>query len=1270
MKSMFKKTLSIMLCVILVLSSASFAFAGELPEDAFADAELSVGDEYEDLPFEPADPGAEEPEEPEELEEPEPETPGETDPEDPDAEDEAEGSKHMKETPEGPDLPGMPEGYVLSADEIDKKRELSTYGVAEGLAEIKAGEDYVEGEAVLLSDSREYAELVAAAYGGELSSYGNGVAVIALPDEVSTFEAVTAAADLSLDIPAVFPNFIYRLPEPVIEKEKTPAAMSAFSNEAPRKQVWSEEFEDPFLKEPNAGNDSYQWFHDAIGTYAAWGTTMGAGITVAVLDTGVQSDHEDLESVLPGENTLTGVSSGTSEDDHGHGTHVAGIIAASANDKGGRGVAPEVNILPVKVLNNIGRGTTFEIIDGINWVVNSGDSRRADIINMSLGGFAFEFDEFDILYRDATAAAINDGIVVVAAAGNDGTNNRVVPADYPGVICVAATEMTGQRSFFSNYGPQVTIAAPGSEILSTIPGVKKYDAFSGTSMAAPIVSGAIALYLSQMEKLPGNAADVAAVTRAIVRLATPASSPQIGRIVNVGNMFDSITVTPTFSVSSGGKILDDLRAPIPNDKVTVTIHGSNFIVYTTDGSAPQIRNGIVTNGKSDKGDSVTLEISPDQLGRVTIRALCVNGQGRASRAATLTFNLVPTPGGAETTGGMSDISGPLYLGAGRSARYSAAVLATAGSSTSRSIVWSVEIGNATIKSNGTLTIRADAEGGSEVIIVARAKGSKPGDCESIFTVIVTPPIQSVSVSVPSGITQLVAGGPKGEAKSCDMLLTIVLQDRSVLENPEAGDYVAWRSSNTKIATVDAKGVVTAVGSGRATITARATDGSGRSGTVTVTCVLPATGVVITGATEQRAAGSRLTLRAATVPSKPTTRGVNWSVSVDPEIEDPGVSISSAGRLTIPAEFTENYTITVTATARDGYGAEDSVIIEVVERRASAVRISTEDKSGRATKNKAGRITAVALFTLNPPTPTEFDIRVGGPEALKDAVLENLITLDGDAGGNKVGWRSSNTRVATVDEIGNVAAVGSGRATITCTASDGSGRRATLTVNVRIPASSAWVQGRKMLAIYNSPFLAFGRSLQMRAQLNSAYGRVSNTRVRWTYEVLLYGSPNNDFISFVSVSSSGRLSVKRQLQNRLGYDVYNCAVRVTATALDGSGVSGSIDVYLCPPTTRLSFDSKSYTLDVGGDYGIPFLSNSTYWIFNDGAGNQFLMGDFIVTSSNPRVLAVFSYCYYDGEFEGLNVFRVEASALTRGKATLRVVANDGSGRSATVKITVK
>jgi len=787
-------------------------------------------------------------------------------------------------------------------------------------------------------------------------------------------------------------------------------------------------------------------------------------------------------------------------------------------------------------------------------------------------------------------------------------------------------------------------------------------------MAAPIVSGAIALYLSQMEKLPGNAADVAAVTRAIVRLATPAGSAQIGRIVNVGNMFDSMTVTPTFSVSSGGKILDALRTPIPNDDITVTIHGSNFIVYTTDGSAPQIRNGMVTNGKSDKGDSVTLEISPDQLGRVTIRALCVNGQGRASRAATLTFTLVPAPGGTKTTGGMSDISGPLYLGAGRSARYSATVLATAGSSTSRSIVWSV-VGNATIKSNGTLTIRSNAEGGDTVIIMAKSASNDL--CNATFTVTVTPPILSVAVSVPSGITQLVAGGPKGEAKSCAMTLTIVLQDGSVLENPEAGDYVAWRSSNTKIAAVDAKGVVTAVGSGRATITARATDGSGRSGTATVTCVLPAAEVVISGATEQRAAGSRLTLRAATVPSKPTTRGVIWSVYVDPEIEDPGVSISSTGRLTIPAEFTENYTITVTATARDDYGADDSVIIEVVERRASAVRISADDDSGRMTKNKAGRIIAVALFTLNPPTPTEFDIRVGGTEALKDAVLENLITLDGDAGGNKVGWRSSNTRVATVNEKGNVAAVGSGRATITCTASDGSGRRATLTVNVRIPASSVWVQGRKTLSTFSNPTLAFGRSLQMRAQLNSAYGRVSNTRVRWTYEVLLYGSEETGLRSFVSVSSSGRLSVKRQLQNRLGYNVYNCAVRVTATALDGSGVSESVFVDLCPPTTRLMFVLDSEELVKGMD-SIPFLADSTYWYLGYIDGEPFALGDFIVTSSNPRVLAVYSDCVYDNRPTnvGLNLFWIRFERLTRGKTTLRVVANDGTGRSATVRITVK
>ncbi|MCL2538868.1 MAG: S8 family serine peptidase, partial [Oscillospiraceae bacterium] len=1069
-----------------------------------------------------------------------------------------------------------------------------------------------------------------------------------LPEEVSVRDAVSAAADLQNDLPAVFPNFIYQLPEPIIEDEKATQDLGAFAyDSAPKKQFWSNDFGDTYLKNPNAGTGGYQWFHDAIGSFSAWGTTMGEDVIVAVLDTGVQSNHPDLSpapGVLPGRNESNPSTPNDTNDVAGHGTHVAGIIAARANTVGGRGVAPKAAILPVKVLSDTGSGTTATTTSGINWVINGVNQRRADIINMSLGGYGY-----DTLCALATANAIKKGIVVVAAAGNDGTNNRCTPADYPGVVCVASTDMNGQRSSFSNYGPQITISAPGSEILSTIPG-SLYKVMGGTSMATPVVAGAIALYISQMATMPANEKDVADVVKAMVKYATPAGSPGIGKIVNVGNMFNDIKA-PSFSVNNG---VTDLKAAIPNN-CTVTVHGVNFIVYTTDGSNPSVKDGLVLNGMTASGDSATIALSSLPVGKVTIKALSVNGQGSVSKVATLTITTVPALSSTTSSGGMGDISGPKYLGAGKSAKYTAAVTALAASGTSKTVTWSIdstsEIANATIKKDGTLSIPAGAEGGKKVYVVATASG--PATCVSEFTVTVTPLIQSLSVALPSSVTGLRVGVPSGvQPGSCTLAQSAGLADGNSLSNLTG--YVNWTSSNAKIATVDGTGKVTAVGSGKVTITAKAVDGSGKSANTSINCVLPATAVLISGNSRQIAAKGSVTLKAATTPTKPTKTGVDWAV--DSASAALGVSITTTGKLSIPAGVSSGHVVTVTATAKDGYGASGSVAIQVVAQKASSVAITTIDASGRATL-KSGKVSSVALFTLNPPSVTDYDRIAGGSGATVSTVNETFIDLDGYAGGNICVWQSNNLKVADVDEHGRVTAIGAGKATITCTASDGSGKKATCTVNVLIPASSVWVQGKNARSEYSDPTLGFGKSLGMSAKHGGAYGKVSNTKVKWKKTVFRGSTPSSTLDKYVSVSSSGKLSANKQLLELWKKDDVNYWVEVTAEALDGSGVSGSVAVYLCPAATKIAFRAKTQNFyQYTSDY-VYFTSDSWY-------------EDFIITSSNPKAVAVCAFQASCVEV-GIGTFRVPITTFARGgKATIKVVVNDGSGKSASTTINVK
>ena len=212
----------------------------------------------------------------------------------------------------------------------------------------------------------------------------------------------------------------------------------------------------------------------------------GSGLVVAVLDTGVDASHPDLAGrVLPGWDSMDAQGDGR-RDPNGHGTHVAGILGAEAgNDEGIAGVAPGVQILPVRVLDASGNGDDDELALGIIWAVDNG----ADILNLSIGGAVPS-----TLLEGAIDHALANGVLVVVAAGNDGATGNApsYPAAYPQVLAVSSTDSSDRRSIFSNTGSYVDIAAPGSWIVSTWPG-GRYQTSSGTSMAAPFVAGSAAL---------------------------------------------------------------------------------------------------------------------------------------------------------------------------------------------------------------------------------------------------------------------------------------------------------------------------------------------------------------------------------------------------------------------------------------------------------------------------------------------------------------------------------------------------------------------------------------------------------------------------------------------------------------------------------------------------------------------------------------------------------------------------------------------------------
>jgi subtilisin family serine protease len=348
------------------------------------------------------------------------------------------------------------------------------------------------------------------------------------------------------------------------------------------------------------------WGVKRIGAGVVHGCNTGAGVNVAIIDTGIDYTHTDLDDNYEGGYDYVN-NDNDPMDDHGHGTHCAGIVAAEDNDEGVVGVAPEANLYAVKVLDDAGSGYTSDVVYGIQWSMNNG----MQIISMSLGGGG----PSDSL-ESACNNAYNSGIVVVAAAGNSGAPRRGrvtttvgYPAAYNSVIAVSATDDTDTIASFSSRGAEVELAAPGVYIYSTYLG-GEYETLSGTSMSCPHVSGTAALVIAS------GITGAAAVREQLDSTAEDLGDPGRDTLYGYG-LVDA----------------DEAAQPIAVHDIAVTsIVAPSWVV---EGNLVSVNVSVTNEGTYDKGFTVTLTDTSDDVGIGSETVTLVAG---ASTTITFSWN--------------------------------------------------------------------------------------------------------------------------------------------------------------------------------------------------------------------------------------------------------------------------------------------------------------------------------------------------------------------------------------------------------------------------------------------------------------------------------------------------------------------------------------------------------------------------------------------------------------------------------------------------------
>ncbi|MCH5248807.1 MAG: S8 family serine peptidase [Lachnospiraceae bacterium] len=970
--------------------------------------------------------------------------------------------------------------------------------VAQSVKAMKADKDYVENEIVYIADSEAEAKEIAECYGGTLLSYDDGLASASIEQKV--YDAVRIASDTEISIPAVYPNVIYSI-EPTwsgsedssVDTASKGAVEKAEKEEVAKEEVAKEEDADelvfmdvedvedeeayvvesdeenpfsyvntiePYAVAPSDPGYLQQWHHNTVNTVEAWDAAKGAGVTVAVLDSGVDYNHPDLNI---GDLNHISTYDDDGYDDNGHGTHCAGIIAALQNGLNGVGIAPEATIYSVKILDAQGEGTTVTAVQGMRSAI----SKNVDVMSMSFGSFCY-----DALFQKEITAAAGKGIVMIAAAGNEATSQKVYPAAYDNVVAVAATDRYDEITEFSNYGSWVDIAAPGDNIYSTLPN-RAFGNESGTSMACPIVAATVALMLSNNSTLKGmdSKAGAAKIIKTLIDSADPYGAydpwfdnyyPLVDVEATTYAVDASIPAMPTIKFSGGEPTSKNVvlagpdpnsTDPNPNNRFyyfeldTTTEHGK--IYFTVNGKKPTAKNGI----RFYKGGRVNMKAS----GKVKIQAVTVVGN-KTSKVFSKTYTFDVKATGLSSP--YSTIRDEITVAIGKSIQLDVNISPSYVSN--KKLEWSSGDATGMIKVNKSGKVSCNKKATAGLTTTIKAKTTDGSEKEYEFKVTAVNEkveflnLNAENLNMSAWTTEMTNDGhtmlaPNGTPYSSTFQLEV--------SNPGVSTkQYLYKSSNANVATVSSTGRITARAKGKAKITVTANDGSGKKAVCNVTVVTPVFAISATSSTGYVGGevldngnisaipigtGCSITMKTAVNYNSKNKLYVPNDKRLDWTSENPGKVSVKNGKVTCDKNATPGDTVWITVTAKDGWGTNLTIPFVIVDK----VEKLYYETNGKQLTSAAANL-KVGEFILDPLTE---DANLKMTTMHNTRLSYNYFTVS--TSNRDVVYRYDeyleNTITGRLEKHKIIMATKPGSSKVTYTARDGSNKK--FTINFKVTA---------------------------------------------------------------------------------------------------------------------------------------------------------------------------------------------------------------------------